>query len=245
MSVDGADATHRHLALKLVAHRLLRVLAARRKHLLQPARVDVARADGVDVDAIRRHLERQCLGIADHRRPSVATERPNPAIGWIAEIAVMLRMLPPPRLHVRHRPRAPSARRTSSSARSPFAQAASSKPADLAERRRAIVVDEDVDAAEAARPLSTTRSQSSARRQSACTGNTSAPVSRAIRCAAARKSGLAARSYRDARTLCRERTRDAITDALLAPPTIATLSRKIEIHVVLHPASRESARRCW
>ena len=27
----------------------------------------------------------------------VATESPKPAIGWIAEIAVMLRMLPPPR----------------------------------------------------------------------------------------------------------------------------------------------------
>ena len=29
--------------------------------------------------------------------PQVATERPKPGIGWIAEIAVMLRMLPPPR----------------------------------------------------------------------------------------------------------------------------------------------------
>ncbi len=155
----------------------------------RPRRVDVAGADRVDVDAERRDLERQRLGIADDRRPASRPKVENPGIGWIAEIAVMLRMLPPPRACIARHDRAGhphdvhqvlldrlAPRRIVEAQReSPAAARHRCSPGCRCRRARAA-------------PFRRHASQSSARRQSAWIGRTCAPVSLRSRAADACRS---------------------------------------------------------
>src|SRR6516165_4144345 len=78
--LDAADAPHRHLGLELAPHHV-RIFAAGGEDLLQPLRLDVAGADGVDVDVVPRDFQGQRLGKADD--PAPGCDREAEAGDWL------------------------------------------------------------------------------------------------------------------------------------------------------------------
>ena len=198
MSSTRADAPHRHLGLELAAHDIGSWPPAANTFSSR-VRLDVARADRVDVDAVARDLERQRLGKADDAAPGRDREAEagdrldGRDRGDVEDAAAAARV------HVWHDARAPCARHTSGSARPPWPRRHRRSSARSPSGGAPSLLTRMSMPPSSRAAVSTTRAQSSARRQSARIGSTSAPVSRAHPRGGRLQARLAPRRDRNAR----------------------------------------------
>src|SRR5580704_14049216 len=243
--VDGADPAHRDLAHELGAHGLW-ILGPRREHPFESLRLDVAGTYRVDVDVVTGRLERQRLGKADHTGP-----------GRDRKAETRDRLDRRDRRDVEDAAAALADQMGQGTARHAHdghqilldgsGPGRVVEALQAAERRSAVVVDQDVDAAElAAHRVDDAGAVLGAAAIGLDRQNLGAGLPR-DRLGGAAERGLAARRHGNARPFGGERARNAVADAHAGAADDRDLALQAEIHgVTLATRPRQgSARRSY